>query len=103
MPVYPEELLRIVNILCIEILSKKFYNTSTRKERDVFMRVLVLSCNTGEGHNSCGKAIMDVLKSRDVYCEMQDALACVSPSISKFICDWFVRIYRYMPKLFNAG
>lgn len=67
------------------------------------MRVLVLSCNTGEGHNSCGKAIMDVLKSRDVYCEMQDALACVSPSISKFICDWFVRIYRYMPKLFNAG
>lgn len=67
------------------------------------MRILVLSCNTGEGHNSCGKAIMDVLLSRGVDCEMQDALACLSPSFSKFICDWFVRIYRYAPKLFNAG
>lgn len=67
------------------------------------MRVLVLSCNTGEGHNSCGKAIMDVLRERGVDCEMQDALACLSPAISKFICDWFVRIYRYTPKLFNAG
>ncbi len=67
------------------------------------MRMLVLSCNTGEGHNSCGKAVMDVLRARGVDCELQDTLAFLSPSISKFICDWFVRIYRYMPKLFNAG
>ena len=103
MPVISEHPLRIVNISCIELFPKKGYNTTTSNERDDPMRILVLSCNTGEGHNSCGKAIMDVLKSRDVDCEMQDALACLSPSISKFICDWFVRIYRYMPKLFNAG
>lgn len=103
MPVKAEDVLRIVNIFPVELFPKKDYNTTNTQERKDPMRILVLSCNTGEGHNSCGKAIMDVLQSRGVDCEMQDALACLSPALSKFICDWFVRIYRYMPKLFNAG
>ena len=50
------------------------------------MRILLLSANTGEGHNSTGKAIMDVMNARGIECEMQDALCYLSPGISKFIC-----------------
>lgn len=36
------------------------------------MRVLILSCNTGEGHNSCGKAIREVFQTRGIDCEMHN-------------------------------
>ena len=67
------------------------------------MRVLMLSCNTGEGHNSTAKAIMDVLTERGVECRMEDALAFLSPRLSKFVCNWHARLYKYSPKLFDAG
>lgn len=67
------------------------------------MRILLLSANTGEGHNSTGKAIMDVMNARGIECEMQDALCYLSPGISKFICGWHSRIYRHFGKLFDFG
>lgn len=67
------------------------------------MRVLLLSCNTGEGHNSTAKAIMEVLEPMGVKCDLRDVLACLSPRFSKFICNWHVRLYRYAPKLSDAG
>lgn len=67
------------------------------------MRVIMLSCNTGEGHNSAAKAIQEALELKDVECELTDVLACLSPSFSKFICNWHVRIYKYGPKLFDVG
>ena len=39
------------------------------------MRIVMLSCNTGEGHNSTAKAIQEVLKSRGVECDLVDVLA----------------------------
>lgn len=67
------------------------------------MRVLLLSANTGEGHNSTAKAVMGVLESRGVECTMADTLAFLSPGFSKFICDWHVRLYRHGRKLFDLG
>lgn len=67
------------------------------------MRILMLSSNTGEGHNSTAKAIMDVLRERGVECRMEDVLACLSPKFSKFICNWHSRIYKYAPKLSDVG
>lgn len=67
------------------------------------MRVIILSCNTGEGHNSTGKAILEVLKNRGIDCEMVDALACLSKSFSNFICDWHEKLYRYAPELWDVG
>lgn len=67
------------------------------------MRVLILSCNTGEGHNSCGKAIQESFRSRGIPCEMEDALRFISPTISKLITFGFVRIYRHLPGLFRFG
>ena len=51
------------------------------------MRVLILSCNTGEGHNSCGKAIQEAFQARNIECEMEDALRFVSPKFSK-VMSW---------------
>ena len=67
------------------------------------MRVLLLSCNTGEGHNSTAKAIMSVLEERGVECHVEDVLACLSPKFSKFICNWHTRLYKYAPKLSDVG
>lgn len=67
------------------------------------MRILLLSANTGEGHNSTAKAVMGVLESRGVECTMADTLAFLSPGFSKFICDWHVRLYRHGRKLFDLG
>lgn len=67
------------------------------------MRVLILSCNTGEGHNSCGKAIRDAFQAKGIACEMVDALRFVSPSFSKIMSWGHTRIYRYAPGLFRSG
>jgi len=67
------------------------------------MRVLILSCNTGEGHNSCGKAIREVFQTRGIDCEMEDALRFVSPAFSKTMSWGHTKIYRYAPKLFGSG
>lgn len=67
------------------------------------MRVAMLSCNTGEGHNSTANAVREVLEQRGVECEMLDVLACLSEKFSKFVCNWHTRIYRYGPKLFDVG
>ena len=67
------------------------------------MKILMLSCNTGEGHNSTARAIIEVLEERGAVCEMRDVLSCLSPKLSKFICAWHTRLYRYGPRLFDAG
>ena len=36
------------------------------------MNVLILSCNTGGGHNSCAKAIAAELQSRGHTCRIDD-------------------------------
>ncbi len=67
------------------------------------MKVLMLSANTGEGHNSSAKALMEVLEQKGVVCDLVDALAYLSPGFSKFICDMHVSIYKYGGKMFDRG
>lgn len=67
------------------------------------MRVLILSCNTGEGHNSCGRAIKEAFQSRNIDCEMEDALRFVSPAFSKAMSLGHIKLYQYAPKLFGWG
>lgn len=67
------------------------------------MKVLILSGNTGEGHNSAAAAVAKVLTARGDNCDIVDALAFLSKRTSDFICGWHVRIYRRVPVLFNAG
>lgn len=67
------------------------------------MKVLVLSCNTGGGHNSCGRALVEACRERQIPCEMDDAFRFISPKLSRCISYSFDRVYRYTPRLFSAG
>lgn len=67
------------------------------------MHLLILSCNTGEGHNSAAKAIGDFFTDKGETCDIQDALAFWGPEMSKIISMGHVFIYRRLPKLFGVG
>ncbi len=44
------------------------------------MKILILSANTGEGHNSSGKALLNAMKSRGIEAEMKDTLSISKPN-----------------------
>ena len=67
------------------------------------MKVLILSCNTGEGHNSCAAALEEECRNKNIPCDTEDALRFISPEVSRFISNWHVRIYRHAPGLFRVG
>lgn len=67
------------------------------------MKVLILSCNTGEGHNSCAAALEEECRNQNIPCDIEDALRFISPEVSRFISNWHVRIYRHAPGLFRVG
>ena len=67
------------------------------------MRVLILSCNTGEGHNSAARAIKEHFDEAGIYCEITDSLAFFSKKASNFISKWHVRLYKKAPLLFGLG
>lgn len=67
------------------------------------MRVLILTCNTGEGHNSAARAIKEAFDEKKIYCEIADSLAFLSPKASNFISKWHVRLYKKAPTLFGLG
>lgn len=67
------------------------------------MRVLILSCNTGEGHNSCGKALSEMFAKQNIPCRMDDAFRFLSLSISRMVTVGFTFMYRHLPGVFRFG
>ena len=65
--------------------------------------MLILSCNTGEGHNSCAKAIKEVFDTKCETCDIEDALRFISDKTSNFISWGHTYVYRHIPSLFNWG
>ena len=46
------------------------------------MKVLILSCSTGGGHNACGHYIEEELKDNNIECEFRDFFDIVDKTIS---------------------
>ena len=67
------------------------------------MRVLILSCNTGGGHNACAEAIQEAFLSEGHPCDIADSLNFASDKLSKFMSWGHTAMYRRAPKLFDAG
>lgn len=65
--------------------------------------VLILSCSTGMGHNSCAQAVSDYFEEAGVPCRIRDALDFISPEMAAFISWGHSWIYRYLPGLFRWG
>ena len=67
------------------------------------MNTLILSCNTGQGHNSCAAAIKEYYDQMGQPCAVEDALAFISEGISAFISWGHSTVYRHLPWLFRLG
>lgn len=66
-------------------------------------KVLLLSCNTGQGHNSCAEAIKEYFEAREVSCEILDSLEFISKKFAGLISWGHSFIYRHTPELFRWG
>ena len=55
-----------------------------------YMKILILSCNTGEGHNSSAKALQSTMLKRGLECDVQDTIALISPAVSRKVSDVYV-------------
>ena len=67
------------------------------------MQVLILSANTGGGHNSTAVALSEYFKREGVDCETVDALKFISDKTSEFISWGHSYVYRKLPLLFGLG
>lgn len=65
------------------------------------MKVLVLSCNTGEGHNAAGRAIYEKFNQLGVECEFVDTLAIAGAKVSHAVNNTYVGITTTSPKTFG--
>ena len=67
------------------------------------MRILILSGNTGEGHNSAARAMQEYFCARGCACRILDGLQFLSRPKNEFICKSHVFLYRKLPKVYGMG
>ncbi len=67
------------------------------------MKALILTCNTGQGHNSVTRAVAQAFNLHDIECDSVDSLSFISEYASQIIGNWHTRLYRYLPKVSDAG
>lgn len=65
------------------------------------MKVLLLSCNTGEGHNSAARALKEQLEEYHITCDFVDALGLANKKVSKKITDLYVASTAGNPTVFK--
>lgn len=65
-------------------------------------KVLLLSCNTGEGHNSAAAAVAVELRKQGIAFETADPLAFKSERAKKTVAASYNNVIKNMPKIFSA-
>lgn len=67
------------------------------------MNILILTCNTGGGHNAVAASLTEAFRQRGADSRVLDGLSFVSRKASKFVSRWHTRFYRHYPQLYKAG
>ncbi len=67
------------------------------------MKVLILSCNTGQGHNAAGRAVQEEFLRRGADCRMLDALRFARPKTSKLASGVYVKTTTSFPGAFGMA
>ena len=67
------------------------------------MNVLILTCNTGGGHNAAARAIAEELTARGIENRTENALQFAGPIEESIIVGGHSFAYKYAPKVFEAG
>ena len=65
------------------------------------MKILILSCNTGEGHHSAALALQEVLEEQQVSNEIIDPVSFAGDTASEKICDIYNSMIQNNPKAFG--
>ena len=64
-------------------------------------KYLILTCSTGEGHNSAARAVRAALEEEGVACEQKDPVSFKSERARKFISSFYNTMIRYKPAAFG--
>ncbi len=67
------------------------------------MKIAILTCSTGGGHNSAGSAIREQLLSGGAECDLVNALDFMPKLESDLISKGHVFVYKKAPKLYGAA
>jgi len=65
------------------------------------LKAVILTCNTGQGHNAAALAVKDALERHGNECETRDALAFLGENVSDMIASTFVNIAVKTPRAFG--
>lgn len=65
------------------------------------MKILVLSCSTGEGHNSAAKAVMEALDAKNIESELIDPIFFKSEKMMRRVSSVYNNIISKTPALFG--
>ncbi len=66
------------------------------------MKILVLSCNTGGGHNSCGKYIQSEFNSNNIKCDLVDYFSIIGKKLSKKIESLYLKSTSGKGRIFKS-
>ena len=66
------------------------------------MKVLILSCNTGGGHNAAGAAIAQALEKRGHTAVLTDFLSLAGEKVSKAVCGTYIGMVKNVPLVFGV-
>lgn len=67
------------------------------------MNILILSCDTGAGHNTTGLAVLEELKRRGHHAKMKDPFQLSQSLIARNIGAFYVKIVQRHPRLFGLA
>ncbi len=67
------------------------------------MNILILSCDTGAGHNTTGLAVLEELKRRGHHATMRDPFQLSRSLIAQNIGTFYVKLVQRHPRLFGAA
>lgn len=66
------------------------------------MKVLILSCSTGGGHNSCARYIEEELKTNNIECEFKDFFDIVNPKGKELALNLYLATLKGDGKIFKG-
>ena len=67
------------------------------------MKVLILSCNTGGGHNAAAQAIAEAIREHGDCAEVLDYLCLAGNGVSKLVGDGYVEVVKKAPAVFGMA
>ncbi len=67
------------------------------------MKALILSCNTGGGHNAAGHALKEAFEDAGHRCDVVDTIALTNQKVSDFVSDAYLNMVNRVPEAFGMA